>query len=209
MANRPAAGPAEGRDSYLARGRGALPWLFSLDHKRIAVLYLAGVAVSFLAGLLLAVAFRSQLLHPSSSLMSPAVFARLFTLHGAMMVFLVLLPAIPAALGGFVVPLMLGAKNVALPRLNLAGFHLYLLGGALLAAAVITGGAGTGWDFLPPYSLTTQGSVALTVLGAVALCLSAVFSSVTLLVTIQTLRPRGMGWSQLPLFGPSTSSRPC
>ncbi len=200
MAGEMAAGRTEVRESYLSRGRGVLAWLFSLDHKRIAVLYLGGIVLSFLAGSLLAVAFRSQLLHPSSRFMSPAVFSRLFTLHGAMMVFLVVLPAIPAALGGFVLPLMLRARNVALPRLNLAGFHLYLLGGSLLLAAVITGGADTGWDFLPPYSLTTHGSVALTLLGAVALCLSALFSSITLLVTIQTLRPRGMGWFRLPLF---------
>ncbi|HHQ49467.1 MAG TPA: cytochrome c oxidase subunit I, partial [Acidobacteria bacterium] len=190
----------EVRDSYLDRGHGVLPWLFSLDHKRIAVLYLAGVVLSFLAGSVLAVAFRSQLLYPSSKLISPAVFSRLFTLHGAMMVFLVLLPAIPAALGGFVLPLMLRAKNVALPRLYLAGFHLYLLGATLLLAAVITGAADTGWDFLPPYSLTTGSSVALTVLGALALALSALCTALTLLVTVQTLRPRGMGWSRLPLF---------
>lgn len=200
-----AAGRTVVRDSYLDRGRGVLPWLFSLDHKRIAVLYLAGVVLSFLVGSLLAVAFRSQLLYPSSRLMSPAVFSRLFTLHGAMMVFLVLLPAIPAALGSFVLPLMLRARNVALPRLNLAGFHLYLLGGALLLAAVITGATDTGWDLMPPYSLTTGSSVALTVLGAVALCLSALCTAITLLMTVQTLRPKGMGWSQLPLFAWSLS----
>jgi len=193
-------GRKEVRRSYLDRGRGVLPWLFSLDHKRIAVLYLAGVVLSFAAGSLLAVAFRSQLLYPASHLMPPAVFSRLFTLHGAMMVFLVLLPAIPAALGGFVLPLMLRARNVALPRLYLAGFHLYLLGATLLMAAVITGATDTGWDFLPPYSLTTGSSVALTVLGAVALSLSALATAVTLLVTVQTLRPAGMGWSRLPLF---------
>lgn len=193
-------GPAKVRDSYLSRGRGILTWLFSLDHKRIAVMYLAGVLLSFGIGSLLAAALRSQLLYPESTLISPAVFARLFSLHGAMMVFLVILPAIPAALGSFVLPLMLGAKNVALPRLNLAGFHLYLLGASLLGSAVITGGADAGWNFMPPYSLMTEGSLALTVLGAVVLCLSALLSSIVLFVTVQSLRPRGMGWFRMPIF---------
>ena len=193
----PAAVREEGT-SYLDRGHGVIPWLFSLDHKRIGVMYLAGTGVFFLLGTVLALVVRSQLLHPGLRLVEPGTFDRLFTLHGIVMVFLVLLPAIPAGLGNFLVPLMLGARNMALPRLNLAGFHLYLLGGGLLLAAIITGGVDTGWSFETPYALTATSSVALAILGAVSLAGSALATAITFMVTIHTRRPRGMTWFRMP-----------
>ncbi len=199
-----AAGPAAAAPvesgSYLDRGRGVIPWLFTLDHKRLGVMYLGGAGLSFVLGTVLALAVRSQLLHPGLALVEPGTFDRLFTLHGIVMVFLVLLPAIPAGLGNFLLPLMLGARNVALPRVNLAAFHLYLLGAALLLAAIITGGVDTGWSFETPYALTAASSVVLAVLGAVSLAGSALLTAITFMVTIHTSRPRGMTWFRMPLF---------
>jgi len=194
-----AAAPA-GRGSYLDRGRGVIPWLFTLDHKRLGVMYLGGVGLSFVLGTVLALAVRSQLLHPGLQLVEPGTFDRLFTLHGITMVFLVLLPAIPAGLGNFLLPLMLGSRNVALPRINLAAFHLYLLGAGLLLAATITGGVDTGWNFEVPYALEAASSVVLAVLGVVAVTGSALLTAITFMVTIHTLRPRGMTWFRMPLF---------
>ncbi len=194
-----AAPPAAGA-SYLDVGRGVIPWLFSLDHKRIGVMYLAGAGLSFVLGTILALVVRSQLLHPGLALVEPGTFDRLFSLHGMVMVFLVLLPAIPAGLGNFLLPLMLGTRNVALPRLNLAAFHLYLLGAVLLLSAIITGGVDTGWNFEVPYALTSTSSVVLAILGVVSVAGSALLTAITFMVTLHTRRPRGMTWFRMPLF---------
>ena len=112
------------QDNYLTHGRGILSWLFTLDHKRIGVMYLVAITSSFFLGGVFALLVRTELLTPGMTIMTADSYNKMFTLHGAVMIFLFIIPGIPATLGNFVLPLMLGAKDVALPRLNLASFWL-------------------------------------------------------------------------------------
>ena len=145
--------------NYLTCDRGFRSWFFTLDHKRIGVMYLAAILFSFLMGGIFAMLVRTELLTPGQTIMTADEYNRSFTLHGAIMIFLFIIPGIPAALGNFVLPLMLGAKDVALPRLNLASFHIYSLGAVLAVGSILAGGVDTGWTFYTPYSTTTNGSV--------------------------------------------------
>ena len=138
--------------SYLDHQKGWRSWLYTLDHKRISLLYLGGVSFSLLLGGLFALAVRLELWSPGNDLVSNDTYNKLFTLHGAVMVFLFIIPGIPAALGNFVLPLQLGAKDVAFPRLNLLSFYLYALGAVLFLAVLVGGGVDTGWTLYPPYS---------------------------------------------------------
>ena len=151
--------PDHAEENYLQSGKGILSWLFTLDHKRIGIMYLVSVLSFFLVGGLLAMVIRLELLTPTGEL-APEVYNRIFTLHGAAMIFVFLVPAIPASLGNFILPLMLGAKDVAFPRLNLLSFHIYLFGALFLVYAILTGGIDTGWTFYTPYSSSfASGSV--------------------------------------------------
>src|SRR5512134_2737976 len=134
-------------DSYLTHERGVLSWIFTLDHKRIGVMYLMSVMTSFLLGGFFALLLRTELLTPGPTLITADQYNQAFTLHGAIMVFLVIIPGIPAALGNFVLPLQLGAPDVAFPKLNLASFYLWCTGAALLLLATGLGGVDTGWTF--------------------------------------------------------------
>ncbi len=194
------------QDNYLTYTRGLRSWLFTLDHKRIGVMYLVSVLAAFLLGGVLAMLIRLQLLQPEGLLFrgtDSSVFRtynELFTLHGAVMIFLVLIPGIPGALGNFVLPLMLGAKDVAFPRLNLASYYLYLLGAALALAAIFLGSVDTGWTFYTPYSTQTPGAVVWLVFGAFILGFSSIFTGINFIVTVHKLRPKGMTWFRVPLF---------
>jgi cytochrome c oxidase subunit I len=141
--------PAHSGDhpSYLTAQRGLLSWLLTIDHKRIGVMYLGTILTFFMIGGLLAMGVRAELFTPEGDLFSPNTYNRVFTLHGAIMVFLVLVPAIPASLGNFLLPLHLGAVDVAFPKLNLASFHIYVLGALFLVYTLVTGGVDTGWTF--------------------------------------------------------------
>ncbi len=194
-----AAAPPAG-DNYLNHGRGVLSWIFTLDHKRIGLMYLVSILTSFFLGGVFALLVRTELLTPGRTIMGADTYNKMFTLHGAVMIFLFIIPSIPAAIGNFVLPLMLGAKDVALPRLNLASFHLYLFGAIFLLAAIITGGVDTGWTFYTPYSITTSTSVVLTVLGAFILGFSSIFTGLNFIVTIHKMRPKGMTWFRMPLM---------
>src|SRR5512134_60407 len=140
-------------DSYLTHERGVLSWIFTLDHKRIGVMYLMSVMTSFLLGGFFALLLRTELLSPGPTLITADQYNQAFTLHGAIMVFLVIIPGIPAALGNFVLPLQLGAKDLAFPRVNLLSFWLYVVGAVLFVAVLVAGGIDTGWTLYPPYSL--------------------------------------------------------
>ena len=185
---------------YLSDGNGIKDWLFTVDHKRIGIMYLFFVLLAFLAGGLLAMAVRLELWAPGRTIMDAEMYNRTFTLHGAIMVFLFIIPSIPAAIGNFVIPLMLGAKDVAFPRLNLASFYIYVLGACLMLGAIVTGGVDTGWTFYTPYSTTTNGSVALTTMGVFVLGFSSIFTGMNFIATIHKLRAPGMGWFEMPLF---------
>jgi len=186
--------------SYLTARRGIASWLFTLDHKRIGVMYLVTILSFFMVGGLIAMAVRAELFTPEGDLFTADTYNRLFTLHGAIMVFLVLVPAVPASLGNFVLPLMLGAKDVAFPKLNLASFHIYVLGALFLVYTLISGGVDTGWTFYTPYSAQSDSSVVSALLGAFILGFSSILTGVNFLVTVHKLRAPGMTWKKMPLF---------
>ncbi|MEM1226663.1 MAG: cbb3-type cytochrome c oxidase subunit I [Planctomycetota bacterium] len=192
------------RENYLTNSSGVLSWLFTLDHKRIGLMYLIGVVTAFAVGGLLALAIRLHLLSPEGWMFSGPeannIYNQVFTLHGAIMVFLFIIPSIPAALGNFLVPVMLGAKDVAFPRLNLSSFYLWVVGAIFFVSALFSTGLDTGWTFYTPYSTTTDTSVILATLGAFILGFSSIFTGLNFIVTINTMRPPGMTWFKMPLF---------
>jgi cytochrome c oxidase subunit I len=187
-------------ENYLNCSSGWRSWLFTLDHKRIGVMYLASILFSFLLGGIFALLVRTELIQPGQLIMDADSYNRAFTLHGAIMVFLFIIPGIPAALGNFVLPLLLGAKDVALPRLNLASYHIYAIGAVMAVAAILLGGVDTGWTFYTPYSTTTDGSVILVTLAVFVLGFSSIFTGINFIVTIHKMRPAGMGWFRMPLM---------
>ncbi|OYV92864.1 MAG: cytochrome c oxidase subunit I, partial [Acidobacteria bacterium 21-70-11] len=194
-------GNALGRDNYLNHERGIKSWLLTRDHKRIGVMYLVVILSSFFLGGIFAELIRTKLLTPgNSALMTAKTYDQMFTLHGAIMIFLFVIPGIPASLGNFVVPLMLGAKDVAFPRLNLASFYLWVGGATLALVSMITGAVDTGWTFYTPYSTTTDTSVIMMVAGIFVLGFSSIFTGLNFVVTIHKLRPAGMTWFRMPLF---------
>ncbi len=189
-----------GGDNYLNHGRGLRSWLTTLDHKRIGVMYLVSILASFLLGGVLALLLRTELLTPQQTIMKADTYNQVFTLHGAVMIFLFIIPGIPAALGNFVLPLMLGAKDVAFPRLNLASYYLWVTGALFALISMITGAVDTGWTFYTPYSTTTSASVISMVFGAFVLGFSSIFTGLNFVVTIHKMRPPGMTWFKMPLF---------
>ncbi|MFQ6049132.1 MAG: cbb3-type cytochrome c oxidase subunit I, partial [Phycisphaerae bacterium] len=188
-------------ENYLTQRAGVRSWLLTLDHKRIGVMYLVSILAAFMLGGIFALLVRTEQLAPGPTITaSPDLYNQFFTLHGAIMIFLVLIPGIPAALGNFVLPLMLGAQDVAFPRLNLTSYWLFV-GGALAALATLAfGGLDTGWTLYVPYSTHTRSAVFLAGLGVFILGFSSILTGLNFVVTIHKLRPPGMGWYQLPLF---------
>lgn len=194
------------KPNYLTEPKGIKSWLYTVDHKRIGVMYLWSVLFAFLLGGLFALLLRLELLTPGEDFMKAETYNKVFTLHGAIMVFLFIIPAIPAALGNFVLPLMLGAKDVAFPRLNLASYYVYVVGAVMAVAAMVTGGIDTGWTFYTPYSTSTDGSVTLMTLAVFVLGFSSIFTGINFIATVHKLRAPGMGWFEMPLFVWSTYS---
>ena len=144
--------------NYLNNGHGALSWLLTRDHKRIALLYLASITAFFVVGGLFAMLVRLELLTPAADLLTPDMYNRMFTMHGVVMVFFFLIPSIPAVLGNFLIPIMVGAKDLAFPRVNLLSWYIYILGGLFTFAAALAGGVDTGWTFYTPYSSRASSS---------------------------------------------------
>ncbi|HVZ72520.1 MAG TPA: cbb3-type cytochrome c oxidase subunit I [Polyangia bacterium] len=196
------AGDAEGRPvvNYLNHDRGVMSWLTTVDHKRIGVMYLVSVLIAFLLGGIFAEAVRLELLTPDPTIMGANTYNRMFTLHGAVMIFLFMIPGIPGVFGNFCLPLMLGAKDVAFPRLNLLSLYLYWTGATIALAGMIMGGTDTGWTFYAPYSTTTPMTVFPVLFGIFILGFSSILTGLNFIVTIHTLRAPGMGWMRLPLF---------
>ncbi len=190
-------------DNYLTHTRGFLSWAMTLDHKRIGVMYLVSVLVSFFVGGVFALLVRTELLTPGQTIpgVTPDLYNQFFTLHGAIMVFLVIIPSVPAALGNFVLPIMLGAKDVAFPKLNLFSYYLWVIGALFVIASLVLGSFDTGWTFYTPYSTRTQaGGVVAVLLGVFILGFSSIFTGMNFIVTIHKLRPPGMTWFRMPLF---------
>ncbi|MBI1246612.1 cytochrome c oxidase subunit I [bacterium] len=188
--------------NYLTSSRGFLSWALTLDHKRIGVMYLVGIFGAFFLGGVLALLLRLQLLMPEGtfSFISLDRYNQLFTLHGAVMTFLFIIPSVPAALGNFVLPLMVGAKDVAFPRMNLASFYLWVFGAIFFLIALVTTQLDTGWTFYTPYSIETQTNVIAATCGAFILGFSSIFTGLNFIVTVNTMRPPGMTWFKMPLF---------
>ncbi len=184
---------------YLHDG-SLLSWLTTVDHKKLGVMYLWSVLFMFFLGGVFALLVRLELFAPGKQFMDAETYNKVFTLHGAIMVFLFIIPSIPAALGNFVLPIMLGAKDVAFPRLNLASFWIYVVGALIAVTAMVTGGVDTGWTFYTPYSTTTDGSVALMTFAAFVLGFSSILTGVNFIATVHKLRAPGMGWFRMPLF---------
>ena len=190
-------------DNYLTYTRGFRSWALTLDHKRIGVMYLVSVLGSFLVGGIFALLVRTELLTPGATIpgVDENLYNQFFTLHGAIMVFLVIIPSIPAALGNFVLPIMLGAKDVAFPRLNLCSYYLWVIGAICAVVSLTVGGFDTGWTFYTPYSTTTTtGGVIPVVTGVFILGFSSIFTGMNFVVTIHKLRPPGMTWFKMPLL---------
>jgi cytochrome c oxidase subunit 1 len=189
------------RESYLTAGSGIKSWLLTKDHKRIALLYLVSITAFFFLGGAFAVLIRLELLTPPGDLVTAQTYNKLFTMHGVVMVFFFLIPAIPAVLGNFLVPMMIGAKDLAFPRLNLLSWYVYNVGGLLVLYSILNGGLDTGWTFYTPYSSQfSQTNVVSAVLGIFITGFSSILTGLNFIVTVHTMRAPGMTWFRLPLF---------
>ncbi len=188
--------------SYLKEKTGIMSWLFTLDHKRIGLMYLYGIVAFFLVGATLGLLMRFELLNPGKDLVDPHTYNQIFTLHGVIMIFLFIIPSIPAVFGNFFLPLLLGTDDVAFPKLNLLSFWLYVLGAFFALATLIFGDgpADTGWTFYAPYSVKTGTNVTMSVLAAFILGFSSILTGLNFIVTIHRLRTPKMGFNQMPLF---------
>ena len=187
-------------ENYLTHDKGVLSWIFTLDHKRIGVMYLCSVLTAFALGGFFALLVRTELLTPGKTIMDHDTYNQMFTLHGAIMVFLVIIPGIPAALGNIIMPLQLGAKDVAFPRMNLASYHLWIVGALFMLSSLAINAVDTGWTFYTPYSTTTSTAVVPAAFGAFILGFSSIFTGLNFIVTMHKMRPPGMTWFRLPLF---------
>ncbi len=197
----PALEPSDLPAEHFANARhGLWSWLSTRDHKRIAILFFLGTTAALALGGVYAMLLRLELLTPGPSFVDAHSYNRFFTLHGIVMVFLFMIPAIPGIFGNFLVPIMIGARDVAFPKLNLASFYLWLAGATLTVWSLVYGGVDTGWTFYTPYSLRTPTEVIPAALGVVILGFSSIATGLNFIVTIHTLRAEGMGWMKLPLF---------
>ena len=193
--------PAAERENYLNTEYGIRSWLLTTDHKRIALLYLLLITFFFFIGGFFALLIRLELLTPAGDLVQADTYNKLFTMHGQVMVFFFLIPAIPAVLGNFLIPIMIGAKDLAFPRINLFSWYLLVIGGLLMLYTVLTGGADTGWTFYPPFSTAFAKSQVVTAALAIFVAgFSSILTGLNFIVTIHRMRAPGMTWSRLPLF---------
>jgi cytochrome c oxidase subunit 1 len=187
--------------SYLTEGFSLKSWLTTHDHKRIALLYLVSITAFFFVGGAAAALIRLELVTPNGDLVTHDTYNKLFTMHGVIMVWMFLIPSIPSALGNFLIPMMIGARDLAFPRLNLASWYVYVLGGLFTLAALIGGGVDTGWTFYTPFStMFSRTPVILVLFGVFILGFSSIMTGLNFIVTVHTMRAPGMTWFRLPLF---------
>ena len=189
------------KPNYLNWKTSVASWLLTYDHKRIAILYLVSISIFFLMGGLAAALIRMELATPKGDLLTSDIYNKMFTTHGVIMIFLFLIPSIPAVFGNFLLPLMIGARDVAFPRLNLLSWYFFVTGGILVLIALFRGGIDTGWTFYTPYSSSfAKGEVSLAIVGVFLAGFSSIFTGINFLVTIHKMRAPGMTWFRLPLF---------
>src|SRR5215472_10863044 len=189
------------RKNYLNAEYGIRSWLFTTDHKRIALLYLLSITLFFFIGGFFALLIRLELLTPAGDLLTPDMYNKAFTMHGQIMVFFFLIPSIPAVLGNFLIPMMVGAKDLAFPRINLLSWYIYVAAGCLYIWCIVTGGVDTGWTFYTPFSSqfsnthVVEAGLAIFIMG-----FSSILTGLNFVVTVHRMRAPGMTWSRLPLF---------
>jgi len=196
-----AATEAPPRENYLNANYGVLSWLLTTDHKRIALLYLASITFFFFVGGAFAVGIRLELVTPAGDLFQSETYNKFFTMHGIVMVFFFLIPSIPAVLGNFLLPIMIGARDLAFPRLNLLSWYIYTIGGLFTLWVMINGGIDTGWTFYTPYSTVFSNTHVLAAgLGIFITGFSSILTGLNFLVTVHKMRAPGLTWFRLPLF---------
>ena len=186
--------------SYATSETTLRSWLLTTDHKRIGILFLGAVTLFLLLGGVFALILRTEHLTPDPTLVDAMTYNRLFTLHGVIMVWLFMIPSIPTVFGNFFLPIMIGAKEVAFPRLNLASFYIFLVGSAIAVGGMIGGGADTGWTFYTPYSAVSPTAVVPVVAGVFVIGLSSIVTGINFIVTTHTMRAKGVTWLRVPLF---------
>jgi len=193
--------PPTREDTYLTAETGLASWLLSTDHKRIALLYMAGLTLFFFVGAAGAAAVRLELFTPEANILTADAYNRAFTLHGTIMVWFFLVPSIPVTLGNFLVPLMIGARDLAFPRLNLISWYVFMAAGALAIWSLVAGGVDTGWTFYTPLSTAFANGHVLTAAAAVFVAgFSTIATAVNFIATVHLLRAPGLTWFRLPLF---------
>jgi len=199
-----AAAAAAEPDFYHAptKRKGIAAWVLSTDHKRIGILYLITMSIFFLTAVFIGATMRLEMLTPGKTIVEPQTYNTLFTLHGIIMIFLFIIPGLPAVFGNFLLPLMIGAKDVFFPRLNLLSWWLFLTGGILAVVSVFLpgGAADTGWTFYVPYSIRTSTNVFPALLAAFVLGFSSILTGLNFITTIHRMRAPGMTWFKMPLF---------
>jgi cytochrome c oxidase subunit 1 len=193
--------PPSRRTNYLNADYGVTSWLLTTDHKRIALLYLASVTLMFFIGGAFAVAIRLELVTPPGDLVQSETYNKLFTMHGVVMIFFFLIPSIPAVLGNFLIPLMIGARDLAFPKLNLASWYIFTIAGLIMFWVILNGGIDTGWTFYAPYSTVYSNTqVVATGIAALIAGFSSILTGLNFIVTIHKMRAPGLTWFRLPLF---------
>jgi cytochrome c oxidase subunit 1 len=194
-------GPQIPAEHYINTNYSWSSWLFTVDHKRIAILYLVSITVMFFVGGLGALLVRLNLLTPNGAIVQPQTYNRMFSMHGVVMVFFFLIPSIPAVFGNFLIPMMIGARDVAFPKINLLSWYLYITGATIGLCAMIFGGVDTGWTFYAPLStMYAYDNVALTIVGIFIAGFSSILTGLNFIVTVHKMRAPGMTWFRLPLF---------
>jgi len=193
--------PAPERTNYLNAEYGVMSWLTTRDHKRIAILYMLSITIMFFLGGTFAVLMRMELLTPPGDLFTSDTYNKMFTLHGIVMIFFFLIPSIPAVMGNFLLPLMIGAKDLAFPRINLLSWYLYVIGSVFTVYVTIIGGVDTGWTFYAPFSTRfSNTAVVPVIIGAFVTGFSSILTGFNFVVTIHRMRAKGLTWFRLPLF---------
>ncbi len=193
--------PHEEQKNYLNADHTVASWLLTGDHKRIAIMYLISVSFFFMIGGIFAGLIRLELISPTGVLLESETYNKIFSAHGIVMIFLFLVPSIPAVFGNFLLPIMIGARDLAFPRMNLASLYVYWLGGGLITLGLLTGGVDSGWTFYTPYSsLYSNSQVSLVIIGIFFAGFSSIMTGLNFIVTVHKMRAPGMTWFRLPLF---------
>lgn len=186
---------------YRGKGKGLKSWITSTDHKRIGILYLVTLISFYAVGVTFGFLMRLELIAPGKTIMDPQTYNQIFTLHGVIMIFLFVIPGIPAVFGNFFLPILIGAKDVAFPRINLLSWYLFVLGGLLAILSILLpgGSADTGWTFYIPYSVRSGTNVVYTLMAAFVLGFSSILTGLNFVTTVHRLRAPGMSWFKMPL----------